>query len=93
MADREIISEGFMLSQGFKPQKIHDLTILLKRCLEKAPRMAELFDDCNMLSTFYVETRYPVHWPATFAHEDAEQAFRAAPSNPKLHQERIGFNG
>jgi HEPN domain-containing protein len=70
--------KAFMLSQGLKLQKIHDLTILLKRCLEKAPRMAELSEDCNILSTFYVETRYPVHWPATFAHEDAEQAFRAA---------------
>jgi len=32
--------KAFMLSQGLKLQKIHDLMILLKRCLVKAPRMA-----------------------------------------------------
>jgi hypothetical protein len=52
--------------------------MLLKKCLEQTPDLGELTGDCDLLSTFYVETRYPVHWPATFAYEDAEQAYRAA---------------
>jgi HEPN domain-containing protein len=52
--------------------------MLLKKCIEKTPGFAELADECDLLATFYVETRYPVHWPATFAEGDAEQAYRAA---------------
>jgi len=44
----------------------------------KDPGFAELTNDCDLLATFYVETRYPVHWPATFAYEDADQAYQAA---------------
>lgn len=70
--------KAFILKQGLKFQKTHDLPVLLKKCLEKAPAFAQLTDGCDLLATFYVETRYPVHWPATFAYGDAEQAFRAA---------------
>lgn len=70
--------KAFILKQGLKFQKTHDLPVLLKKCLEKAPAFVQLTDDCDLLATFYVETRYPVHWPATFAYGDAEQAFRAA---------------
>jgi HEPN domain-containing protein len=70
--------KAFTLDQGLKFQKTHDLPMLLKKCLEQTPAMVELTDDCDLLATFYVETRYPVHWPATFTAEDAEQAHRAA---------------
>ena len=49
--------------------KAEDDSVLLKKCLEKAPDVARLSDDCDLLATFYVETRYPVHWPATFGLE------------------------
>jgi hypothetical protein len=37
-----------------------------------------MVDDCDLLATFYVETRYPVHWPASFGLEDAELAHQAS---------------
>jgi HEPN domain-containing protein len=70
--------KAFILGKSLKFQKTHDLALLLKKCTEKAPALAELGDDCDLLATFYVETRYPVHWPATFENEDADQAYRAA---------------
>jgi HEPN domain-containing protein len=70
--------KAFILEKGLKFQKTHDLPMLLKKCIEKTPGFAELADECDLLATFYVETRYPVHWPATFAEGDAEQAYRAA---------------
>ena len=30
------------------------------------------------LATFYIETRYPVHWPVTFSKDEAEKAYRSA---------------
>ena len=38
----------------------------------------ELKEDCEYLTTFYVETRYPVHWPTRFSQEEAERAFHSA---------------
>ena len=70
--------KAHILAQGAKFQKTHDLALLLKNCLEKTPEIRGLGDDCDLLATFYVETRYPVHWPATFSQEDAEQAHRAS---------------
>jgi HEPN domain-containing protein len=70
--------KALILDQGLKFQKTHDLPILLKRCLGKIPGFVELTGDCDLLVTFYVETRYPIHWPTSFAGEDAEQAYRAA---------------
>jgi HEPN domain-containing protein len=70
--------KAFTLTQGLKFQKTHDLAALLQKCIEKAPAIESLADDCDLLATFYVETRYPVHWPATFTQDDAELADRAA---------------
>lgn len=85
--------KAFILAQGLTFQKTHDLPILLKKCIEKAPDSSSLLDDCDLLATFYVETRYPVHWPATFAYEDADQAFRAADRIRSFfrHTMKLGF--
>jgi HEPN domain-containing protein len=70
--------KAFTLTHGLKFQKTHDLAALLQKCIEKVPAIESLADDCDLLATFYVETRYPVHWPATFTQDDAELADRAA---------------
>jgi HEPN domain-containing protein len=47
-------------------QKIHDLVALLKSCLKSRPELSGLMPDCKLLSRFYIDTRYPVHWPADY---------------------------
>jgi len=74
MVDKEIIREWIIKAED----DFHLAEYLSPKCLDQTPAMAELADDCDLLATFYVETRYPVHWPATFAIEDAEQAYQAA---------------
>lgn len=54
--------------------KIHDLPELLRICMEKEPGLEALSDDCEFLTDFYIETRYPVHWPSSVTKEDAEKA-------------------
>ena len=56
--------------------------MLLKSCLGKEPALQMLLDDCKFLNRFYIDTRYPVHWPA---HYSKEEAFKA-----KASAERIG---
>ena len=35
-------------------------------------------DDCRFLNGFYIDTRYPVHWPTQYTKEEALKAKKAA---------------
>ena len=59
-------------------QKIHDLVMLLKTCLGRRPELICLMPDCKILNRFYIDTRYPVHWPTDYSKEKALQAQAAA---------------
>ncbi len=42
------------------------------------PNLQELMDDCKFLNRFYIDTRYPVHWPTQYTKEEALKARKAA---------------
>ena len=70
--------KSFIIANKLEFRKIHDLHLLLKQCKSKDPSLSQIEDDCEYLATFYIETRYPVHWPASFSKEEAEKAYRSA---------------
>lgn len=70
--------KALSLALGLGLQKTHDLLAIIKRCSAKIPSVLDLANDGELLTTFYVETRYPVHWPASYGLEDAEIAYQAA---------------
>ncbi|MBI5126040.1 MAG: HEPN domain-containing protein, partial [Planctomycetes bacterium] len=59
-------------------EKVHDLVRLLKICSTKEPTLMELREACEFLNPFYIETRYPVHWPIHHTREEAENAQKFA---------------
>ena len=42
------------------------------------PALQVLEEDCKFLNRFYVDTRYPVHWPTKYTKEEALKAQAAA---------------
>ena len=70
--------KSHIIANELEFRKIHDLPVLLKVCLEKDPSLAELQEACEYLNTFYIETRYPVHWPTNYDQEEAQKAKLAA---------------
>jgi HEPN domain-containing protein len=70
--------KAYIIAHELDFRKVHDLTLLLKICLAGDISFAQLPDDCDYLNTFYVETRYPVHWPTHFTREEAQKASQAA---------------
>ena len=70
--------KAFIIANRLEFRKIHDLHLLLKQCKSKDPSFSQIEDDCEYLATFYIETRYPVHWPVTFSKDEAEKAYRSA---------------
>jgi HEPN domain-containing protein len=59
-------------------QKIHDLPVLLKICMQKDPELQKVLNDCKFLNRYYIDARYPVHWPTSYDKEEAQRAKVAA---------------
>jgi HEPN domain-containing protein len=48
----------------FRP--VHNLIELLTICKKASPDILELEQACRFLNPFYIDTRYPVHWPTEY---------------------------
>jgi HEPN domain-containing protein len=59
-------------------KKIHDLLVLLDICQKKDGKFSCLIEDCQFLNTLYIDTRYPVNWPADVTKEEAIKAKESA---------------
>jgi HEPN domain-containing protein len=59
-------------------QKVHDLVALLKICLQRRPELSRRMPDCKVLNRYYIDTRYPVHWPTNYSKHTALKAKAAA---------------
>ena len=70
--------KAYIIAHELQFRKIHELPALLRICTSKDPSFDQLKEDCEYLTTFYVETRYPVHWPTHFSKEETEKAFQSA---------------
>ncbi len=70
--------KAYIVAQELEFRKIHDLLVLLKICSAREPSLDELRDDCDYLNPFYIETRYPVHWPTNFSYKEAKKSFQSA---------------
>jgi HEPN domain-containing protein len=75
-AEKYLKSAIIALNAEFK--RIHDLPVLLKACLPILPALQVLEEDCKLLNRFYVDTRYPVHWPTKYTKGEALKAQAAA---------------
>lgn len=51
--------KGFLVAHGKSYPKIHDLGVVLGKCGEIDSDFLELKENCNFLTKFYVEARYP----------------------------------
>ncbi len=82
--------KAFIVAKELEFRKIHDLGTLLKMTSSVDASLNGLRDDCDYLSAFYIEARYPVHWPTNFTHTEAIKACQAAVRIQKAIKERIG---
>ena len=69
--------KAYIIAHDLEFEKIHDLPVLLKICMQKEPNLQIILDDCKFLNRYYIDTRYPVHWPIIY---DKEEAYKARSS-------------
>ena len=70
--------KAFIVAYDLEFEKMHNLIQLLKICSRKNPSLSSLTEQCELLNTAYIETRYPVHWPTDYSKEKTLKMQEAA---------------
>jgi HEPN domain-containing protein len=70
--------KAFVIAFDLEFKKIHDLLVLLKSCSSVDSNLNSILGDCRFLNRFYIDTRYPVHWPSRYTKDEAVKAKKAS---------------
>jgi HEPN domain-containing protein len=81
--------KAYIVAHELEFRKIHELPMLLKTCISKDSSLDKLKGDCEYLTIYYVETRYPVHWPTNFSYDETHKAFQSASRIRSLIKEKL----
>ncbi|MBI5682996.1 MAG: HEPN domain-containing protein [Deltaproteobacteria bacterium] len=68
----------FIVAFELEFKKIHNLFHLFEICRDREPSLENIREDCKLLNRFYIDTRYPVHWPTHYTMDEGEKAYNAA---------------
>ncbi len=68
----------FIVAHDLEFRAVHNLIELLKICETKVSGASTIEEACYYLNPFYIDTRYPVHWPTHYDKETADRAMDAA---------------
>ena len=66
--------KAFIMARKLDFRPVHNLLELLRTCGQAAPDAQRLEQACRFLNPFYIDTRYPVHWPGSYDKGTATQA-------------------
>jgi HEPN domain-containing protein len=67
----------FIVANELDFRAVHNLLELLDICIRKDTSAKKLRESCIFLNPFYIDTRYPVHWPANYDKKVAVKAREA----------------
>jgi HEPN domain-containing protein len=59
----------FIIANKLEFRSVHNLLELLEICKQNDPRFKEIEEAARYLNPFYIDTRYPVHWPSQYNRE------------------------
>ncbi len=66
--------KAYIIANELKFRPVHNLLELLAICSQSDPHIKDLENACRFLNPFYIDTRYPVHWPASYNKNTALEA-------------------
>lgn len=75
--------KAFIIANNLEFRPIHNLLELFETCRQKEQNIEEIEEDCRYLNPFYIDTRYPVHWPT---HYDRETAIKAKEATENIRK-------
>jgi len=83
--------KSFVVAYELEFRPVHNLLDLLEICKTKESRIAEIEEACRYLNPFYIDTRYPVHWPTQYDKANAVKAGDAAEKIGRWIKNYLGF--
>jgi HEPN domain-containing protein len=83
--------KAYIIAHGLEFRRIHDLSALLKICESHDSSFKDLRLDVEFLNAYYVDMRYPVHWPTRYSQEEAEKARASAQRIRSLVRQKLDF--
>ncbi len=83
--------KAYVVAHELEFRKIHELPLLLKICMSRDPSFGEIREECEYLTVFYVDTRYPVHWPTNYSLQESQKAFQATRRIQAFVKDRMGL--
>lgn len=69
--------KAFLISQGKRPDRIHDLLAILNESCQVDSTLDVISTQCSILNDYYIPLKYPSHYPEMTL-EQAKEAFIAA---------------
>lgn len=67
--------KGFLVGQNIKPPYIHDLSKIVEICITFDEQFRQFINGCEILSGYYIASRYPMDMPKDYSKEQVEKAF------------------
>lgn len=69
--------------------KVHFLSSLLKLAIPVDPAFRQFQEECRSLDKYYIVTRYPVDWTATYTRSEAKHGLTQAEEILALVEQKI----
>lgn len=66
--------KAFIITNKLEFRPVHNLIELLEICRQRDPKIEDIKEARHYLNPFYIDTRYPVHWPTNYTKETALKA-------------------
>jgi len=80
--------KGFLNYNNFEHPKTHDLSRLVEECSKFDKNFNDFWGDCEKVSSYYVDLRYPVHYEQK-TRKQAEKAVEVAERVKKFIKNKI----
>jgi len=70
--------KAFLLANGWKLEKMHELSTLIKKALPYKPELGNFIDLCERIENYYFVERYPLFLETGITLEEVERDFKKA---------------
>lgn len=69
--------KGYLVANNVDIEKVHDLGYLCKKCSHINKEFMGFYNECKIVSQYYIPSRYPAHWPL-HTRKQAEKSYEIA---------------
>lgn len=70
--------KGYLTFNSIKPEQTHILPKLLVKASNFEEKFADFLDYCDILTSYYIPSRYPAYVPEEYSEKEVQSAFQMA---------------